>query len=344
MTLAAVFGLAGPHLGLDEAAFFRAVRPFGFILFRRNLNDPAQVRGLVADLRDCVEGDRTLLFVDQEGGRVQRLSPPHWRQAPAAAVLGGLWAAAPERAREATRLNALLLGLELAELGIDVNCAPCLDVPAAGADPVIGNRAFADDPAIVGQLGRAMAAGLAAAGVRPVIKHIPGHGRCTADSHLALPRVAAPLSALARDFAPFMALRDATMAMTAHAVYEALDPALPATLSTTVIDGTIRGRIGFEGLLLSDDLCMRALSGSLEERTRTALDAGIDVVLHCDGDLPAMRQVAAAARTLSGRALEWGERARSAPPAAMRPRRREVEQRLAALLGEGAATGQIAPT
>ena len=336
MALAAVFGLAGPALTSEEAEFFRTVEPFGFILFQRNVVDPVQVRRLISDLRQNAGRGRPLVFIDQEGGRVQRLKPPHWRQAPAAATLGRLWHAAPERSLEATRLNAALLGAELAELGIDVDCAPCLDIPTADADPVIGERAYAGDPAIVAALGRAVMDGLASAGVLPVIKHLPGHGRCTADSHLALPRVTASLAELAADFAPFQALRDAPMAMTAHALYTALDPDRPATLSLAVIEGTIRARIGFDGLLLSDDLCMRALSGGIAERTTAALDAGIDVVLHCDGKLADMRQVAAAARPLGGPALARAERVLAVARAPQPFARQVAERRLADLLADAA--------
>ena len=307
---AIVLGCAGPTLTADERALFAAVQPLGFILFGRNCERPDQVSRLVADLRAAVGRDAAPVLIDQEGGRVQRLGPPHWRAAPPAAAFGAL--ADRNRAREATRLNARLIAHDLAALGIDVDCAPVLDVPATGADAVIGDRAFGPDPAVVADLGRAFAAGLVAGGVAPVIKHVPGHGRAEADSHRALPVVAAPREALARsDFAPFRALADAPWAMTAHVVYAALDDR-PATLSPTVIAEVIRGEIGFSGALLGDDLSMAALTGRLEDRAAAALAAGCDAVLHCTGDLAEMRRLAAAVGRLSPPAAERVARALAA--------------------------------
>jgi beta-N-acetylhexosaminidase len=228
------------------------------------------------------------VLIDQEGGRVQRLKPPRWRQAPPAAAFAG-------RDPEALRLNIRLNAAELAALGLDVDCLPCLDVPAPGAHGVIGDRAFSEDSAIVARLGRVVCEALLEGGVLPVVKHVPGHGRARADSHLELPRVAAGLAELrAVDFAPFRALKDMPLAMTAHVVYEAIDPDAPATTSAAVVRDVIRGWIGFDGLLMSDDLNMKALSGGLAERARAALGAGCDVALHCSGVLPEMEQVAAA--------------------------------------------------
>jgi beta-N-acetylhexosaminidase len=302
-----IFGCAGTSLSAGERDFFRDADPVGFILFQRNCETPEQVRALVAALRDSIGRAEALILIDQEGGRVQRLKPPHWRAYPAPARLAALGGA---RARDAIRLGARLIADDLARLGITVDCLPVLDIPAAGADPVIGDRACGDEPESVAALGRAACEGLLDGGVLPVIKHIPGHGRATVDSHLALPQVAAPRELLqATDFAPFRALADMPLAMTAHIVYTALDAERPATLSRRVIDEVIRGEIGLDGLLLSDDLSMRALGGSFAERTMGALDAGCDVVLHCNGDRAEMREIAEAARPLSAAGCARLERA-----------------------------------
>lgn len=301
--LAAIFGCAGESLSEDECGFFRRVNPLGFILFGRNVRDPEQVRRLVAELRASVGRPSAPVLIDQEGGRVQRLRPPHWRQAPSMARFGGISDAA--LALRAARLNARLLAEDLRTLGIDVDCAPVLDVPAAEAHEVIGDRAFSRHPDLVAALGRATCDGLLEGGVLPVVKHIPGHGRALVDSHLQLPTVDAPVSELrATDFAPFRALAHAPWAMTAHVVYTALDPVNPATTSARVISEVIRGEIGFDGVLLSDDLSMKALRGDFGERTGAALSAGCDVVLHCNGDMSEMRAVAAAARPLTEAARE----------------------------------------
>jgi beta-N-acetylhexosaminidase len=285
--LAAIFGCAGPTLGDAERRFFRAADPWGFILFQRNCENPEQVRALTAALREAVCRDAPVL-IDQEGGRVQRLKPPRWRQAPPALAFAA-------RDPEALRLNIRLIAAELAALGIDVDCVPCLDVPAPGAHDIIGDRAFGRDPALVARLGRVACEALLEGGVLPVVKHVPGHGRARADSHLELPRVQASLAELrATDFAPFRALKDMPLAMTAHVVYDAVDPDAPATASAAVVRDVIRGWIGFDGLLMSDDLNMKALSGSLADRARSALAAGCDVALHCSGALAEMEEVAAA--------------------------------------------------
>lgn len=298
---AVLFGCRGLTLSAEEAAFFADVNPFGFILFSRNIDNPDQVRALVAGLRDCVGRGDAPVLIDQEGGRVQRLRPPHWRQAPAAAEI----AAIGPKAGEAAFLNARLIGRELAELGITVDCAPVLDVARSETHSVIGDRAYSGDPATVAMFGRAVADGLRAEGVHPVIKHIPGHGRASADSHLELPRVAASYADLqALDFAPFRALNCEDWAMTAHIVYDAIDPEAPATCSRAMIEGIVRGEIGFDGLLMSDDLSMKALAGDFDDRARAALEAGCDMVLHCNGDMDEMKSVAKGVGALSDKALE----------------------------------------
>jgi beta-N-acetylhexosaminidase len=295
-----ISGCGGLALSDAERGFFRAARPWGLILFKRNVESPAQVAALTADFRAAVQDDAAPVFVDQEGGRVQRLGPPHWRKYPAAARLGALYATDPVGAARAARLIARLMADDLAALGIDADCLPVLDVPQEGAHDVIGDRAYAREPGIVALLGRAVMQGMLEGGVLPVIKHIPGHGRARADSHLSLPVVDTPLAELrVTDFLPFAALADAPMAMTAHVVYTGLDAENPATLSAKAI-GMIRQEIGFDGLLMSDDVSMKALSGPLPEITARALKAGCDAVLHCNGNMAEMEQVAGAAGVLSG--------------------------------------------
>ena len=303
-------------MGAEERDLFATARPLGFILFGRNCETPDQVRALVADLRAAVGRADAPVLIDQEGGRVARLRPPHWRALPAAARVGAIAGRDPVLAGEAARLCGRLIAADLVSLGIDVDCAPLIDVPVAGADAVIGDRAFASDPALVADLGRAFRNGLEAGGVTPVIKHIPGHGRALVDSHHRLPRVETSLADLrSRDFAPFRALADAPWAMTAHVVYTAIDDR-PATLSAAVIERVIRGEIGFDGVLISDDLSMNALSGTVAERALAALDAGCDLALHCNGELDEMRTVAAAVPTMSAAARARLERAEAArrPP------------------------------
>lgn len=314
---AVILGCSGTVLTDEERRFFSAGDPLGFILFSRNIADPQQVRALVAELRALVGRGEAPVLIDQEGGRVQRLGPPHWRKAPPAAV----FAAATERgeARDvaAARLNARMLAQELLDLGIDVDCAPVLDVPVDGAHDIIGDRAFGRDPAVVARLGQAVCDGLLDGGVLPVIKHIPGHGRALADSHLDLPVVDVSAAELERtDFAPFRALAAAPWAMTAHVVYTAFDSTRPATLSPTVVREVIRGGIGFDGLLLTDDLSMKALSGDFGERTRQSFAAGCDVALHCNGNAAEMDAIVAATPPLSDAALERlarGDALRRAP-------------------------------
>jgi beta-N-acetylhexosaminidase len=305
-----IFGASGAVLTADEKAFFRDERPWGFIVFARNVADGPQLRDLVAEMRDCVGRPQAPVFIDQEGGRVQRLRPPLAPAYPPAAALGALYEADRASGLRAAWLMSRLHAFDLAGFGLNADCLPVLDVPVAGAHDVIGNRAYGNEPGIVAAMGRAAMEGLAAGGVLPVIKHIPGHGRAFADSHLALPVVDASIEELrAHDFPPFRELRDAPMAMTAHVVYTAIDPERPATTSPRAIADIIRGEIGFEGLLMSDDVSMKALSGDFSERTDAILAAGCDVVLHCNGVMDEMRAVAARAPELRGEALARADRA-----------------------------------
>jgi beta-N-acetylhexosaminidase len=308
----AIYGCAGSVLSAAERDFFRAVRPWGFILFGRNIENPAQIRALVAALRDTVDDSDAPVLIDQEGGRVARLKPPQWAERPPAARFGALYAQNQEIAREATYLNARLIAHDLAGLGINVDCLPVLDVPATGAHDIIGDRAFAGDPATIIDLGRAQIEGLMEGGVLPVMKHIPGHGRAGSDSHLALPRVNATVEELsASDFVTFRSLDSCPIAMTAHVVYDSIDPQRPATTSPKVIRDVIRGEIGFKGLLMSDDLSMKALDGPLALRARAALFAGCDLVLHCNGDMDEMKDVASEVKELDGLTLKRSDQALS---------------------------------
>lgn len=298
MMRAFVTGIAGPVLGDAEAAFLREASPFGLILFRRNIVDPEQLRRLTSGFREAV-GWNAPVLIDQEGGRVQRMTEPHWRKYPSAERLAA--AAALTGDAMLIRDVSRVMADDLAAVGIDVDCAPCLDLRLPGATAAIGDRAFSGNPQRVAAAGRAFADGLLAGGVLPVIKHLPGHGRAVVDSHLELPVVDASLDDLAvSDFAPFVALADLPAAMTAHVVYRAVDPDRPATRSEVVIADILRGLIGFQGLLFSDDLSMKALSGTLGERAGLALAAGCDVALHCNGVMSEMEEVAAAVPELSG--------------------------------------------
>lgn len=288
-----IFGAAGPRLTNSEAAFFAEHRPCGFILFKRNIEDADQLRALIESMKRAADNPDALVLIDQEGGRVARLRPPHWRSYPRGADYGRLWPIDPDLAGEAAFLGARLIADDLAALGINVDCLPVLDVPVPGADSIIGDRAYGSDPISVMALGRAAADGLMAGGVLPIVKHIPGHGRAMADSHLALPVVEARRSALeAHDFPPFRALADLPLAMTAHIVFTAYDRANPATTSAQVIETVIRRHMGFDGLLMCDDLSMKALSGSYAERRAAALAAGCDIVLHCNGQMEEMAPIA----------------------------------------------------
>jgi len=294
-------GLSGPSITPDERALFRAVNPAGYIVFARNCVDADQLLALTDDLRD-VAGRDVAILIDQEGGRVARLRPPVWPASPPAAVFGALYDVAPVSAIAAARLNALIIALTLRDVGVTVNCLPLLDVRSAEGHDIIGDRSYGDEPMRVAALGRATLDGLRAGGVIGVVKHIPGHGRARVDSHHALPVVDATRDDLATDFEPFRTLNAAPMAMTAHIVYSAIDPDRCATLSPRVIGETIRGAIGFDGLLMSDDLGMKALGGTFAERTRDSLAAGCDIALHCSGDFSEMREVTNAAGTITAEA------------------------------------------
>ena len=308
MTSAAIYGCSGHKLTAEERAFFAEAKPWGFILFRRNVDTQAQVKALVDDLRDSVGRADAPVLIDQEGGRVQRLGPPHWPKYPP----GSAYLKATNdsvAARELVRLGARLIAHDLRELGISVDCLPVLDVPVPGAHDIIGDRAYAQDPATVSQLGRAAAEGLLAGGVLPCIKHMPGHGRAFADSHKDLPTVHADFDTLdGWDFAPFKALSDMPLAMTAHIVFTAVDRKRPATQSKKAVK-MMREHLGFSGLIMTDDLSMQALSGSLGERAHRSLKAGCDVVLHCNGDMAEMQAVAEATGRLKGRAKARAEAA-----------------------------------
>ncbi len=287
-----ILGLSGPRLTSAENAFFRDSNPWAFILFARNIESPDQVSRLTRDLRDCVGRD-CLIFVDQEGGRVQRLRPPHWRNYPAAASLASLYEGSPWLSRRLVYLQYRLIADDLRSVGITADCAPVLDLPIPNADPIISDRAFGSSNKSIIDLSHAAMAGLMAGGVAPVIKHIPGHGRALVDSHLKLPKVDAPhLDLRHSDFVPFHSLSDAPMAMTAHIVYEDIDSKRPLTTSKTGISRVIRGELGFDGLLMSDDLDMKALSGNLTAKAKATLAAGCDIVLQCSGILPDMVKVA----------------------------------------------------
>jgi beta-N-acetylhexosaminidase len=299
---AVVLGCAGESLDAFERAFFPAADAVGFILFRRNCRSPDQVRELVASLRECVGRDDAPVLIDQEGGRVARLRPPHWRLYPSAAHLASL----PDPlAGNAARLAARLIADDLGRLGITVDCLPVLDLPVQGADPVIGDRAYGSDPNRVASLAGAVCSGLLEGAVLPVIKHIPGHGRAAVDSHYACPVVATGQDELSRtDFAPFRALATMPWAMTAHIVYAAIDATAPATLSRRMVEEVIRSEIGFDGVLVSDDLSMKALGGEIGERVRRALEAGCDLALHCNGDPGEMEEIVTAAQSISERTIQ----------------------------------------
>lgn len=311
-----IAGLAGPTLSANERAFLREARPWGLIIFKRNVSEPAQLTELICSFRDAVGWDAPVL-VDQEGGRVQRLGPPHWPAYPAGARYGELYDREPAAGLAAARLAGHLIAADLRPLGIDVDCLPLADVPVPGSDAVIGDRAYGAEPAKVAAIAGAIAQGLMAGGVLPVLKHLPGHGRAKADSHHRLPVVDSDRATLeATDFAAFKPLASLPLGMTAHVVFSAIDPVAPATTSGKIVEEVIRGFIGFRGLLMSDDISMGALSGTLAERSRAALAAGCDLVLHCNGDLAEMSAVAANVPVLSGQAAARADAAlaqRSAP-------------------------------
>ncbi|WP_342729597.1 beta-N-acetylhexosaminidase [Bradyrhizobium sp. B117] len=316
-TRAFITGVSGTELTAAEREFIRSERPWGFILFKRNVATPAQVTALVGELRAVAGTADAPVLIDQEGGRVQRLGPPHWPVYPPGAVFSTLYDTDSALGLTAARLSARLIAADLADLGITVDCLPLADVPVSGADAVIGNRAYGTSPDKVAAIARAVTDGLEQGGVLPVLKHIPGHGRATADTHFKLPTVDTSRDELERtDFAAFGPLADLPMAMTAHVVFSAIDPAHPATTSATMIAQVIRGAIGFQGLLMSDDVSMNALAGTIAERTRAIFAAGCDMALHCNGNIEEMREVAAQTSELSGRALERAKAALAArkPP------------------------------
>ncbi len=305
-----ITGLSGPVLTADERAFLRDAAPWGLILFRRNIHSPQQVAALVDAFRHSLGRADAPVLIDQEGGRVQRLAPPHWPAYPPGAAYGRLYDRDRALGLAAARLGGHLIAADLHALGITVDCLPVADVPVPGADAVIGDRAYGETPAKVAALAGAIAEGLMQGSVLPVLKHLPGHGRATADSHLGLPVVHTERASLeATDFAAFRPLAGLPLGMTAHVVFTAIDQALPATTSPTIIGQVIRGFIGFDGVLMTDDLSMGALSGTLGERTRAALAAGCDMALHCNGNLREMEAVATAAPELAGRAARRAEAA-----------------------------------
>ncbi|MBV9637494.1 MAG: beta-N-acetylhexosaminidase [Methylobacteriaceae bacterium] len=305
-----ICGCTGTFLRSEERKFLAETQPWGLILFKRNIEAPDQVRGLVDAFRDIVGRADAPVLIDQEGGRVQRMGPPHWPLYPPAAVYDRLSGREDRQKQELAGLIARLIARDLKAVGIEIDCLPVLDVLAAGGHGAIGDRAYSGDPHKVAAFGRAAAEGLLAGGVLPVMKHAPGHGRARSDSHFELPRVDTDRAALESvDFHPFRSLRDLPIAMTGHVVFEAIDADSPATTSPKVIGGVIRGSIGFDGLLLTDDLSMQALSGPLGARARDALSAGVDIALHCNGNLVEAAEVAAVVPPLAGRARERAEAA-----------------------------------
>ena len=303
-----ILGCAGKSLTPDEIRFYGDERPWGFILFARNIGEPEQIRDLVAAMRDSVGRARAPVFIDQEGGRVQRLRPPLAPNYPAAAEISALFRSDREAGLRAAWLLARLHAFDLLQLGITANCLPVLDVPVEGASDVIGARAYGTDPETVALLGNASAEGLLSGGVLPVMKHVPGHGRALADTHFELPTVHASLEELREhDFAPFKALSHLPIAMTAHVVYSAIDPENPATTSARVIEEIVRGEIGFDGLLVSDDTSMKALSGDFPSKAASILAAGCDLVLHCNGVMEEMAGIASRTTVLQGKSLERAE-------------------------------------
>lgn len=306
-----ISGCEGARLSESEKSFFRRETPCGLILFARNCETSDQIRALIASFHQAVGSDEALILIDQEGGRVQRLKPPLWRQYPAAQAFSALHERDAGAGLAAARLGAQLIARDLAALGITVNCAPVLDLPVEGAHDIIGDRAYGRAVEQVVALGRAVAEGYLAGGVLPVIKHIPGHGRAGADSHAALPVVETPRAELEEtDFAPFRALSDMPLGMTAHILFTGLDPERPASASPHIVESVIRDSIGFDGLLMCDDIGMGALAGIMEQRARAVLKAGCDVVLHCSGDFAEMQAVAEVTPDLDGDALRRFEAAR----------------------------------
>jgi beta-N-acetylhexosaminidase len=334
-----ITGVAGTAITPQERAFLQEARPWGLILFKRNIDTPDQVIALVASFREILGSADAPVLIDQEGGRVQRMGPPHWPSYPPGSAYGRLYDRDTAKGLAAARLGARLIAEDLMKVGITIDCLPVADVPVSGADAVIGDRAYGESPEKVSALAAAAAGGLMDGGVLPVLKHIPGHGRATADSHAALPVVDAPRAALeASDFAAFRPLAGLPIAMTAHVVFSAIDPVSPATTSAKMIANVIRDGIGFQGLLMSDDISMGALSGSLRERTRAALAAGCDVALHCNGDLEEMREVAAESPMLTGAPARRAAAALAARHAPEQIDSAAAREQFAALMAEVAVT------
>ncbi len=334
-----ICGLRGTELAEEERAFLRDARPWGIILFKRNLEDPKQVRKLCRDARAALEREDAPVLIDQEGGRVQRIGPPHIRAYPAGAVYGRIYETNPLLGVEAAHLGAKLLALDLLDLGITIDCMPVLDVPVEGVTEAIGDRSLGRSGDSVATLGGAQIDGLLAGGVLPVIKHLPGHGRAKVDSHHELPRVDAALPELeAQDFAPFRLLAPrVTLGMTCHVVFSAIDEGSPATLSAAVIGNIIRKRIGFDGVLMTDDISMHALSGGYRERAERAIRAGCDLVLHCNGELAETVEIAAGVPELADEALRRTETALASRRPPTEADRRSLEARFDAILAGAAA-------
>src|SRR5258705_3380620 len=335
-----ITGIAGTKLSAAEREFIAAEQPWGFILFKRNIDNSSQVAALNSELRSIVGDVDAPVLIDQEGGRVQRFAPPNWPVYPPGALFGRLYDIDSALGLTAARLSARLIADDLLKVGVTVDCLPLADVPVAGADAVIGDRAYGTEPGKVAAIARAVTDGLEQGGILPVLKHIPGHGRATADTHFRLPQVDTPKTELERtDFAAFQPLADLPMAMTARVVFSALDPAQPATTSATIIRRVIRGVIGFQGLLMSDDVSMNALAGSIAERTRAIDSAGCDMVLHCNGKLDEMREVARQTPELSGKALERARRALASRRAPQAFDRLAARAELDALINQAGTAG-----
>lgn len=329
-----ISGCEGKTLTDAEKDFFRQYNPWGFILFARNIESPEQMRGLCSQLRECVGRGNAPILIDQEGGRVRRLRPPLCPDYPCVGKIGEMYAIDPEKGERMAYLHGRLLAHDLLEVGVNVNCIPVLDLRIDSASDVIGDRAFSDQPEVVAQLGRAMIRGSMEGGVLPIGKHIPGHGRAQCDSHFELPRVTTSAQVLENsDFVPFKRNHTVPSAMTAHIIYEAYDNQCPATCSKVVIGQVIRKTIGFDGLLMSDDISMQALSGDYRERTQSAFAAGCDIVLHCNGDMDQMQAVAQASPVLQGDARDRAERAMNCL--------NHTGSDLAGHLGAGQETAQI---
>ncbi len=328
---AVIFGLAGLSLTLDEKKFFKKTRPVGYILFKRNLENPKQVKSLVKELHK-IAGWKCPILIDQEGGRVARLTPPHWRRPPAAGIFAALAKKNIKNAKRATYLNAQLIAAELSDLSINVDCAPMADILFKDSHNIIGDRAFGSDAKTVSILAGEMACGLIDGGVIPVLKHIPGHGRALLDSHESLPVVEASLPTLRKtDFVPFKNLKKLPWGMTAHITYTSIDKKDPATLSKKVI-GIIRKEIGFDGLLLTDDLSMKALSGNFTQRCKKSIAAGCDILLHCNGKMEEMTQVASASPLLSKDAKKRLEKSLSSTKSKTKINKKKVLSELEKLI------------